>query len=159
MQTSAYSKNPSPPPAPASPVPAEHDTALRVRYCECDPMGVAHHSAFLPWFEIGRTELLRAAGVAYADLERAGVFLVVTRLETRYHRPARYDDSLVVTTRVTGGGRARIDHAYEVWLDRLDGRGKSELLATAISTLACVDSSGKPQPLPDWLRAPKQPSG
>ncbi|HBS28581.1 MAG TPA: thioesterase [Phycisphaerales bacterium] len=150
MQSSAYSTNP---PLPDRPVPVEGESRLRVRYCECDPMGVAHHSAFIPWFEIGRTELLRAGGVAYAAIEKAGVFLVVTRLEVRYHRPARYDDLLVVVTRVSGGGRARVDHEYEVWADRDDGRGKSELLATGGSTLACVGADGRPRALPDWLRA------
>jgi acyl-CoA thioester hydrolase len=115
-------------------------------------MGVAHHSACIPWFEIGRTELLRSAGVTYAALERAGVFLVVTRLEVAYRAPARYDDFLVLDTRVVGGGRVRIDHAYELWRDGGDGRGRSELLVTASSTLACVDEGGRPRPLPEWLQ-------
>lgn len=116
-------------------------------------MGVAHHAAYIPWIEIGRTELLRSGGVSYAQLEAAGVFLVMTRVEMRYKSPARYDDEVVIVTRVSGGGRARIDHEYEVWRDRGDGRGRSELLATASSTLACVDESGRPRALPDWLTA------
>lgn len=115
-------------------------------------MSVAHHSACIPWFEIGRTELLRAAGVTYAQLEAAGIFLVVTRLEVKYRAPVRYDDLLILDTRVSGGGRVRIDHEYELWRDREDGRGRSELLITAASTLACVDESGSVQPLPDWLQ-------
>ncbi len=136
---------------PSAPVIGEGEIRLRVRYCECDPMSVAHHSACVAWFEMGRTELLRASGVTYADMEHAGIFLVVTRLEVKYKRPARYDDELVLVTRVSGGGRARIDHEYELWIDRGDGRGKSELLTTASSTLACVDAHGRPRALPDWL--------
>jgi acyl-CoA thioester hydrolase len=102
---------------------------------------------------MGRTELLRSAGVSYRDLEAAGVFLVVARLEVSYKSPARYDDELVVVTRVTGGGRVRIDHAYELWRDEGDGRGKSALILTASSTLACVDGSGRMRELPGWLRA------
>ena len=120
-------------------------------------MGVAHHSACVPWLEIGRTELLRAAGVTYAQLEAAGIFLVVTRLDLRYRSPARYDDEVVLVTRVSGGGRVRIDHTYELWRDAGDGRGKSQLLLTAESTLACVDETGAPRALPEWL-VPKRPA-
>ena len=69
---------------------------MRVRYCECDPMGVAHHSACVAWFEMGRTELLRGTGITYRAMEEAGMLLVVTKLEIRYKLPGRYDDELVV---------------------------------------------------------------
>lgn len=114
-------------------------------------MGIAHHSSCVSWFEMGRTELLRESGVSYAELERSSIFLVVTRLEIRYRSPARYDDVVVVVTRVAGGSRARIDHEYELWRDEGDGRGKCALLATAESTLACVDREGRPRALPEWL--------
>lgn len=136
---------------PTRPIPARGEVRMRVRYAECDPMNVAHHGAFVAWLEMARTELLRACGVTYAHLEDAGIFLVVTRLELAYKAPARYDDMIVVVVRVTGGGRARINHEYEVWLDAEDGRGKSALLVTASSTLGCVGSDGRPRPLPDWL--------
>ncbi|MFO4987387.1 hypothetical protein RCK87_26955, partial [Salmonella enterica subsp. enterica serovar 1,4,[5],12:i:-] len=60
---------------------------------------------------------------------------------------------IVVVTRVSGGGRARIDHTYEIWRDEEDGRGKSTLIATAETTLACVGADGRPTALPEWLRA------
>ncbi len=135
---------------PSAPPAVEGSVRVRVRYCECDPMGVAHHAAYIPWLEMGRTELLRNTGVSYADMERAGVFLVVARLEARYKAPARYDDEIEVRTRVVGGGRARIDHEYEVWLWTRDA-GRTRLLCTAGSTLACVDASGHPRALPAWL--------
>jgi acyl-CoA thioester hydrolase len=102
---------------------------IRVRYAECDPMGVAHHTAYPVWFEIGRTELLRARGMTYRDLEAEGVFLVVIDLSVRYKRPARYDDELTLITRIEQVSRVKIIHAYELL------RG-SELLATARTTLA-----------------------
>lgn len=135
------------------------ETRLRVRYHECDPMGVAHHSSYVSWLEIGRTEILRHSGLTYAQMEEGGVLLVVTRLEIAYKAPAKYDDEVVVCTRVSGGKRARLDHTYEVWVDRNDGRGKSVLCATASSTLACVDRDGKPQPLPEWIRASAHSGG
>ena len=138
-------------PHPTHPIPTQGELRLRVRYPECDPMGLAHHGSYPAWLEMGRTELLRQAGVSYADLERAGVFLVITRLDIRYRAPARYDDQLLLLTRVAGGRRARIDHEYELWLDQQDGRGKAALLAQAATTLACVGHDARPRPLPDWL--------
>ncbi len=137
--------------APDRPIPASTEIRLRIRYTECDPMGLAHHASYIPWLEMARTELLRSCGVSYADLERAGILLVVTKVSVNYKAPARYDDQVVIVVRVNGGGRARIDHDYEVWLDQNDGRGKSTLLATAESTLACVGPDKRPRPLPAWL--------
>lgn len=137
--------------APQRPVPASTEIQLRIRYTECDPMGLAHHASYITWLEMARTELLRSCGVSYADLERAGILLVVTKVTVSYKAPARYDDQIVIVIRVTGGGRARIDHDYEVWLDQNDGRGKSTLLATAESTIACVGHDKRPRPLPAWL--------
>jgi len=120
---------------------------IRVRYAECDPMGVAHHSAYPPWFEMGRTELLRATGRSYRDLEAEGILLAVVRLEVRYKKPARYDDLLSLATRITALGHVKIEHAYEL-------RRGSELLATAETTLACLDREGRARALPESLSTP-----
>ncbi len=87
---------------------------LRVRYCECDPMGVAHHSSYVAWLEIGRTELLRDCGVTYAQMEESGTFLVIVKLDLRYRRPVKYDDLVEVRTHWIGGSRIKIEHSYEV---------------------------------------------
>ena len=128
-----------------SPPPSAGTIEVRVRYVECDPMGVAHHSAFAVWFEMGRTELLRrSSDVPYRRLESEGVFFAVTRLDVRFRRPARYDDVLTLHTRITGTGRAKIEHGYELYRD-------AELIATASTTVACLDRNGRPQPLPEAL--------
>lgn len=123
---------------------ATHDLEVRVRYPECDPMGVVHHAVYPLWFEMGRTEMLRAAGGNYRDLEAAGVFLAVVRLETRYRRPARYDDLLRVRTTLRAAGPVKVEHTYEVF------RGE-ELLAEGRTTLACLDREGKARPIPESL--------
>ena len=122
-------------------------------------MGVVHHASYIPWLEIGRTELLRASGVSYAELERSGVFLVITSLDARYRRPALYDDLVEVRTRVSAVGRVKIEHAYEVVLAERTGQGgkavtagAGELLCSAATTLACVDGAGRVRELPEWLR-------
>ncbi|HRP62430.1 MAG TPA: thioesterase family protein [Phycisphaerales bacterium] len=119
---------------------------FRVRYVECDPMGMAHHTAYPVWFEMGRTELLRESGMNYRDLEAQGILLAVARLNVRYKRPARYDDVLTLHTRVVGNSRVKIEHEYQLF------RG-DELLAEASSTLACLDAAGALRALPDSLVA------
>jgi len=66
-----------------------HKIIIRARYVETDQAGVVHHSVYPIWFEMGRTELLRAAGLAYKDLEAAGIFFVAVELFVKYHRPAK----------------------------------------------------------------------
>lgn len=107
-------------------------------------MGIAHHSSFAPWFEIGRTELLRSDGVAYRTLEEEGVFLAVVELHVNYRRPARYDDLLHLETRLTETSRVRIIHEYILRRDGL-------ILATGRSVLACMTRNGRAQMLPEIL--------
>jgi acyl-CoA thioester hydrolase len=117
---------------------------VRVRYCECDPMGVVHHANYAVWFEMGRTEMLRSQGGNYRNLEAAGRFLVVVDLSTRFKKPARYDDELTLVTHLLESTPARLRHGYELT------RGET-LLATATSSLACVDNRGSLQPIPEGL--------
>jgi acyl-CoA thioester hydrolase len=121
------------------------EIAIRVRYAETDRMGLLHHANYLVYFEQARTELLRSLGATYKDLEDRGYLLVLTKVEVRYKRPAHYDDLLTIRTLVEKTTAVRIDHRYEVL------RG-GELLAEGSSTLACVDRTGRPQALPDFLR-------
>lgn len=119
-------------------------------------MGVVHHASYIPWLEMGRTELLRDAGVSYSQLEQAGVFLVIVKLECSYKRPGRYDDLVEVRTRVispASPSRVKIRHEYEVLrAESAGGQGSvGELLMSASSLLACVDRTGRPTALPEWL--------
>lgn len=120
------------------------DVEIRVRYAETDAFGYLHHAQYLVYFELGRTELLRANGVRYRDMEERGLFYVVARIDCRFRSPARYDDLLTLTTRTERLTRVRVDHSYKL---KRDG----ELLAEANSTLVLVDRNGKPAALPDDL--------
>lgn len=121
-----------------------HETEIRVRYAETDAMGFLHHSNYLTYFEIGRTELFRSGGGSYRAVEEGGLFLVVVKVNIHYRRPARYDDVLRLKTTITRITPARIEHEYEMYRDQ-------ELLTTGTSTLACVDSTGRATALPDSL--------
>lgn len=114
-------------------------------------MGVAHHGSYVPWLEMARTELLRTSGVSYAQLEAAGVFLVVAKLGVVYRRPVLYDDVVEIACTVQGGGRVKIDHTYEIAVVERAGMACTEPAASASTTLACVDRDGRVTPLPDWL--------
>ncbi len=124
------------------------DIEIRVRYQETDGQGRVHHANFITYFEQGRTELLRATGRTYRQLEEEGLMLVVAELTVEYFRPARYDDVLRVRT-ATGTIRgARLEHHYEIYRDE-------ELLVRGRSILACIDREGKPRRVPRSLH----PSG
>lgn len=122
-----------------------HKLEIRVRYQETDAMGVLHHANYLTYFEMGRTELLRAAGFDYRQIEANGLFMVIVQVACRYRRPARYDDLLCLKTTTVRATAARIEHQYELY------RG-DELLAEGETTLACVDRQGSLQRVPEWLR-------
>ena len=122
-----------------------HEIEIRVRYQETDPMGLLHHANYFTYFEMGRTELLRANGGNYRKMEQAGLFVVVVKAECRYLAPAHYDDLLTVRTSVTQVTPAKILHQYEVLRD-------AQQLAVGQVTLAIVDRNGQVQPTPDWMQ-------
>jgi acyl-CoA thioester hydrolase len=91
------------------------ETRLRVRYAETDQAGVVYHSNYLIWFEVGRVELCRDYGFNYRDMEtEADAFLPVTEAQVKYRAPARYDDEVIVRTRVVELRSRAIRFAYEV---------------------------------------------
>jgi len=112
-------------------------------------MGVAYHAHYLVWFELGRTELMREAGCAYRDVEdREGIFFPVVELGARYRAPARYDDRLVVVTRLTSVTGVRVRFDYHIQRDP-----EGEVLATGFTEHCAVDGNGRPVRLPVGLRA------
>jgi acyl-CoA thioester hydrolase len=129
----------------------EHEITIRVRYQETDAMGILHHANYFTYFEMGRTELLRANGLSYREVEQAGAYLVVIEAHCKYRRPARYDDLLTLRTSVALANAVKIEHTYRLL------RG-DELLAEGRTALACVDRMGNLQRIPEWLRADATPA-
>ncbi|HSJ24073.1 MAG TPA: thioesterase family protein [Longimicrobiales bacterium] len=123
----------------------EGEIRLRVRYAETDQMGVVYHANYLVWCEIGRTELMRQLGFAYADVEASGVMLAVADASVRYGRAARYDDAILVRTRVAAVQSRTITFDYTI-LKESDG--EPEPLATASTRLIAIDRSGATRRLP-----------
>jgi len=109
-------------------------------------MGFAYYGNYLTWFEIGRTELIRASGMAYRELEDRGYMLPVTEASCRYHAPARYDDLVTIRTTLAEFKGIRMTFGYEILLD---GR----LLAEGATKHAFTDRDGKPVKVSKELRA------
>ena len=123
-----------------------HTIQVVPRYAETDQAGVIHHSVYPIWFEMGRTELLRANGLAYKDLEAAGFFFVVAELHVKYRRPARYDQPLSLETACGTVTASRVEHTY-----KLTDPATGSLLAEGSTTLACVDRQGRLQRTPEFM--------
>lgn len=135
----------------SSELPDWHEIELRVRYSETDAMGLVHHSNYISYFEIARTELFRVQGGDYRAMEERGFFLVIVKVQCHYKRPARFDDHLRIRARLAKWSPAKLEHEYEV-------RRGDELVAHGMSLLACVDREGRVQPMTRELLFPEVPT-
>ncbi len=92
-----------------------NETRVRVRYAETDQMGVVYHANYLVWFEVGRVEFIRQLGLDYKSMEREeGCGIAVVDVSARYRAPARYDDELIVQTRLVAARGAVIRFGYRI---------------------------------------------
>ena len=129
------------------PTSKSYTTLVRVRYAETDQAGMAHHSAFLPWFEVGRVELLRALGKPYQKFEAEGFHFPVREAFCRYWVPARFDDELLITTTIEEVGGASTRFGY-----RITHVADATLIAEGHTLHACVDNQGKVKRLSPEVR-------
>lgn len=128
-----------------------NEHSLVVRYGETDQMGVVYHANYLVYFEEGRTRLMDALGLPYAELERRGFGLVVRKAGLRFRAPARYAEQLLVRTRIERVGGASVSFEYAI-----SRAADGARLADGTTELACIDLRRPERPvcmLPDELRA------
>ena len=124
-----------------------HETKLRVRYAEIDAQGHVNNAVYLSYFEVGRVEWLRAAGLSYRELEERGYGIVVVEVLAHYRRAAFFDDELTLRTELADLSRASMRFEYVVSRD-------GELLVTGHTRHACVDlATGKPIRVPEEVLA------
>ncbi len=110
---------------------------VRVRYAETDQMGVVYHANFFIWFEVGRVELLRQAGLDYKQRDSQEEFhIAVVEASCRYKSPARYDDELILETHIVALRRSVLKFGYRVLRDEA---GSPRLLADGDTTHVVVD--------------------
>jgi acyl-CoA thioester hydrolase len=110
-------------------------------------MGVVYYANYFVWFEVGRTDLLRAAGWSYREMENEGFALPVIEARCQYRRPAKYDDELDVHTTAALRSPVRLEFEYEVVRP-----SDAAVIATGRTVHASLNSSGRPHRLPPRIR-------
>jgi acyl-CoA thioester hydrolase len=122
-------------------------TEIRVIYGDTDQMGVVYYGNYLRYFEASRNEWLRAKGACWRDIEAAhAVYLPVAEAKVSYKRPARYDDLIVVETKLGDLGKVSLRFDYRIV------RG-DDLLVIGHTIHACVSRDGGIREFPDALFA------
>ena len=115
----------------------ESRTQITVRYAETDMMGIVYHGNYLPWFEVGRTTLLKECGLPYRELETQGYLLPVVELGVKFTKPALYDDTVTIITRLHERPLLRIRLDYEI-------RRGDDLLVTGFTVHGFINKAGEP---------------
>ena len=110
-------------------------------------MGVVYYANYFVWFEVGRTDLLRAAGWSYREMEAEGFQLPVIEAQCAYHAPARYDDELEVRTTGASMSPVRVQFSYEIVR-----RADTVTIATGTTIHATLDRNGRPCRLPERVK-------
>ena len=123
-----------------------HRSECRVIYGDTDTGGVVYYGNYLRFFESGRTEILRANGTSYRELEEKGYILPVVECHTRYKASARYDDLLIIETSIHEVKKisCRFNH-------RIIRADDQKLLVKGYTVNACVDRQGKLTRFPDYF--------
>lgn len=135
--------------------PAVHVHRLRVRYCETDQMGVAHHGSYVDWLEEARTEWMRSIGRSYRSMEERGLYLAVVRMSIRFLESVRYEDLIRVEIAAPELGRASVELGYRLLLeeDAVTGRAGGPV-AEAVTRLAVLNEARRPIRVPTGLFDP-----
>lgn len=115
------------------------ETKLIARYSETDQMGIIHHSNYAVWFEAGRTDFLKKAGIPNKEIKEQGVLLPLYEMNCKFKSPARYEDEIIVKTKLEHIGKVRIVFSYQV-LNAKDG----SVLTTGETKHAWTNKSLKP---------------
>lgn len=126
-----------------------HTVTFRVRYSETDQLGTFYNARALEWFEVGRTELLRAANLPYAHLEAQGVCLPLIEAHVNYRGRARYDDPLVMTSILRQTGKASL--RFDVTITHAQDGPRPAPVADGYTVHAITDPQGKPMRCPQWV--------
>ena len=120
----------------------------RVSYGETDAMGVVYYANYLHWFEQARSFFIREHGMSYKEIEAREVALPVREAHCRYRSPAGYEDQIAVRTGISEWRRASLTFVYHI---HNTSRG-NVLMATGTTQHACTNPSGRPMPVPQWLK-------
>lgn len=108
-------------------------TKTRVRYSETDQMGYVYYGNYASFYEIGRVELFRSLGTSYRELEESGIMMPVYELKSKFHKPAKYDDEIIIKSIINTIPELRIQFLYQIF------NQNNELINSGETTLVFVD--------------------
>jgi acyl-CoA thioester hydrolase len=123
-----------------------HHSRIHVRFAETDKFGYAYHGAYFAWFEVGRTDWLKARGMTYVELMAKDIHLPVVSTGAKFLRPVGYDDSIEIVTTLTRVTGVRLVFEYELRREH-----HKETLTQAHTEHAAVDGSGRPRRFPEEI--------
>lgn len=111
-----------------------HESTVKVRYVETDQMGVVHHSNYAQYYELARTECFEAcSGITYESMEADGVMLPILEFQSKFLKPAFYNQTLTIKSIVNELPTVRLTVDYEIYNDN------NELINTGKTTLVFVN--------------------
>ncbi len=123
-----------------------YDCKIRVWYKHTDQMGICHHSNYICYYEAARSEWMRALGLPFSEVERRGIMMPILEVQSKYLRPARYDELLTVRIMLREPPTARITFLYEIYNEQGD------LLNTGMTQLGFIHSdTRRPCRCPEWF--------
>ncbi len=128
--------------------PKIHTTEIKVRYAETDNMGIVYYANYLVWFEVGRTEYLLSQGMDYRDVEKDGLFMAVVEARCVYKAPARYGETVVVSTWPADVRNSSLTFAYKV-----TRKGEDKVLCEGYTSHVLIDKDLKPKKIPEKIKA------
>ena len=91
-----------------------HDCQIRVWYKHTDQMAICHHSNYICYYEAARSEFLRALGMSFAEVERRGIMMPILEVQSKYRKPAYFDELLTVRIILREMPSTRINFFYEI---------------------------------------------
>jgi len=124
---------------------------VRVYYEDTDLGGVVYYANYLRFLERARTEWLRSLGCDQTELlEQRGLLFMITGVEIRYQKPARFNDLLCVSAELARRRRVSMRFAQTIYRDD----SQQERLVEASVDAACVEAASlSPRPIPKELLA------
>jgi acyl-CoA thioester hydrolase len=129
-------------------MPNLNKTEFRIRYADTDSFGVAYYGSYLRFLEAARTEILRDNGISYKHYEEQGFYAPVARVEVDYKSPARYDDIIIIETKIEKIGNSSIEFGYKI-----TNKETKELIAVAKTVNVFTTKDGEKIPVPEEIRA------
>lgn len=118
------------------------ESRIVVRYAETDQMGIVHHSNYPVWYEVGRTDFIKAMGISYSEMENRGILVPLLSLDCQYRRPALYEDELTVRTHLVRANAVKMEFEYQIFK-----KGEYEPINTGHTLHGIVNHNLQPIPL------------